>query len=124
MDSNADKVPHVFEMQKDAFNQKGQVILNGDKIPIRVRRILWDHHVRAIVALPIYTLTQEQQYITFVESNYERIWTDEELSFMHTTVSILQGFLQRMRSNVNVHDVTETQLEFIAMSRDYIYIKT
>lgn len=123
VDSNADKIPHVFEMQKDAFSQKGQVILNGDKIPIRVRRILWDHHVRAIVALPIYTLTQEQQYITFVESNYERIWTDEELSFMHTTVSILQGFLQRMRSNVNVHDVTETQLEFVAMSRDYIYIK-
>lgn len=123
IDSHSTHTPHNFEMQKEAFVRDGQVILNGDKIPIRIRRILWDNHVRAIVALPIYTLTREQQYITFVESNYERVWTKDELSFMHTTVSILQGFLQRMRSNVNLHDVTETQLEFVAMSRDYIYIK-
>ena len=112
-----------YEMQEEAFARDGEAVINGDKVPIRLRRVLWENHIRAIVALPIRTLTRERQYITFVESNYDRVWTEDELSFMHTTVGILQGFLQRMRSNVNVQDVTETQKQFLELSRDYIYIK-
>lgn len=112
-----------FSMQEEAFERDGKIILNGDKIPIRIRRILWDSHVRAIVSMPIQTLTREHYFISFVESNYERIWEEEELSFMQTIVNILQGYLQRMRSNVNVQDVIATQKEFVKMSREYIYLK-
>jgi PAS domain-containing protein len=115
--------PEYFNQQRDAFERNGRTVYDGDKIPIRLRRVLSESLIRAIVAMPIYTLTEEKQYIIFVESNYERVWTEDELSFMNSAVSILQGFLQRMRSNVNVHDVTETKMQFLDLSRDYIYIK-
>lgn len=127
MERDIDKEPEnkieEFALQADAYKKDGKVIINGDKIPIRIRRILWDNHVRAIVSMPIQTLTREQYSIIFVESNYERIWQEEELSFMQTVVNILQGYLQRMRSNVNVQDVIATQKEFVEMSREYIYLK-
>ena len=112
-----------FEGQKEAFAKDGMVVFNGSSIPIRYRRALAKEHVRAMVAMPIYTLTMDQQYIIFQEFEYDRDWTDEEISFMQTTASILQGFIQRMRSNVDAHDVAEFHFDFLNLSREYIYIK-
>lgn len=112
-----------FKQQVWAFEDNGRVVLNGDQMPIRLRRMMWERHIRALVAIPIYTLTMEKQFIVFVESNYDRVWKEDELEFMHTTVSILQGFLQRMRSNISVHDMAENRQEFFDTSREYIYVK-
>ncbi len=112
-----------FEAQKEAFLTDGMVVFNGSSIPIRYRRALAKERVRAMVAMPIYTLTMDQQYIIFQEFEYDRDWTDEEISFMQSTVSILQGFIQRMRSNVDAHEVMELHFDFLALSREYIYIK-
>lgn len=112
-----------FKQQVWAFEDNGRVVLNGDQMPIRLRRMMWERHIRALVAIPIYTLTMEKQFIVFIESNYDRVWKEDELEFMHTTVSILQGFLQRMRSNISVHDMAENRQEFFDTSREYIYVK-
>ena len=112
-----------FKQQVWAFEKNGHVVLNGDQMPIRLRRMMWERHIRALVAIPIYTLTMEKQFIAFVESNYDRVWQKDELEFMHTTVSILQGFLQRMRSNISVHTMAENRQEYFGLSREYIYVK-
>ena len=122
VDIGAAQSPRYLKLLTDTFAKDEDVVLNGDRLPIRVRREFSDSHIRAVVSMPIRTLTKEQHFINFVESHYERIWTEDELSFMHTVISILQGFLQRMKSSVNVQDVKVMEREFLSLSREYIYM--
>ncbi|MCR4716163.1 MAG: PAS domain-containing protein, partial [Lachnospiraceae bacterium] len=112
-----------FNSQKQAFSEEGVLVYNASSLPIRFRRSLAQEHIRAMVAMPIYTLTMDQQYIVFQEMAYDRDWTEDEISFMHSTVSILQGFLQRSRSNVDVNTIRELHYDVLKLSRDYVYIK-
>ena len=128
LEKNVDwKVPDnnasLYARQQATFMKEGRVVLHGDNLPIRVRKILWENQIRALVAMPLDTKTREQHYITFIESDYERVWKDEELSFMQTIVSILQVFLQRLQENVKVSDVTQSQEAYFDLSREYIYVK-
>ena len=115
--------PHLFKRQQEVFEKEGRVVLHGDNLPIRVRKVLWENQIRALVAMPLDIKSKENHYITFVESDFERVWKEEELIFMNTIVSILQVFLQRVRNNVNVNDVTQSQEAFFDLSREYIYVK-
>lgn len=120
---NSEVNPAFFAQQKKSFERDGEVILQGDKMPTSVRRIMMQNHIRAIVALPIRTNLKKQYYIIFAENTYERTWTEDELSFMRTTVSVLQSFLQRIRSNVSIDSARDSYLKYLQISREYIYIK-
>ncbi len=112
-----------FNSIREAFSNGGNLIYNGSSIPIRHRRALAQEHIRAMVAMPVYTLTLGQQYIVFQEIDYDRDWTEDDISFMQTAVSILQGFLQRTRSNIDVHEARDIHADMLSLSREYIYIK-
>lgn len=128
MPSNIDEYttpdPIGFARQLEAFSTSGILVLNGEGTVEKNRRSMWDHHIRALISLPIETLTIEKQYITFVESNYDREWTDDEITFAKTLVAVLRGFLQRMRSNFSLHTVNHNVKAVLENSHDLIYIKS